>query len=356
MIKIETVYSIMIWNIHGANGYGSYKTPDFVINKILSENKDFIILTEFVRTLEWKSIYKKLSDFYWIYTYPIASRNNNEILIMIKRGLSRIERNNDMNNLVPIMLSENKMNPDFLEIPLSTNQNTLHIIGLRIRDDDHITNQGFDFADNITVDFLKDADSGETIDSATVTLSPNESTAITFEIDNSYLDITESLNARSFYISAQTSALESDYGNNSEIVNVYPDYKVTVTSDNGGTVNGSGTFPYESTTTITAVPDEGYKFFVWYENGNILYNTSETYEIKVNSNRNLKALFVVDPEYPATVTGSVYQLISLNKGNNILQVAFSSDIFNCIIAACAELVSSCCILNYLSLFKCINKP
>lgn len=180
-----------------------------------------------------------------------------------------------------------------------------------------VTNQGFDIADNITIDFLKDIDSGEIIDSTTATLSPNESTAVTFEIDNSYLDITESLNARSFYISAQTSALESDYGNNSEIVNVYPDYKVTVTSDNGGTVNGSGTFPYESTTTITAVPDEGYKFFAWYENGNILYNTPETYEIKVNSNRNLKALFVVDPEYPATVTGSVYQLISLNgdKGN-----------------------------------------
>lgn len=180
-----------------------------------------------------------------------------------------------------------------------------------------VTNQGFDIADNITIDFLKDIDSGEIIDSTTATLSPNESTAVTFEIDNSYLDITESLNARSFYISAQTSALESDYGNNSEIVNVYPDYKVTVTSDNGRTVNGSGTFPYESTTTITAVPDEGYKFFAWYENGNILYNTPETYEIKVNSNRNLKALFVVDPEYPATVTGSVYQLISLNgdKGN-----------------------------------------
>lgn len=144
-----------------------------------------------------------------------------------------------------------------------------------------VTNQGFDIANNITIDFLKDTDSDEIIDSTTATLSPNESTAVTFEIDNSYLDTTESLNARSFYISAQTSAFESDYGNNSEIVNVYPDYKVTVTSDNGGTVNGSGTFPYESTTTITAVPDEGYKFFAWYENGNILYNTPETYEIKV---------------------------------------------------------------------------
>lgn len=180
-----------------------------------------------------------------------------------------------------------------------------------------VTNQGFDTADNVTVDFIKDNDAGEILDTDTITLAPSESTTLTFEIDNSYLDTTESLNARSFYISAQTSALESDYGNNSQIVNVYPDYDVTVTADKGGTVSGSGTFPYESTTTITAVPDEGYKFFAWYENGNILYNTPETYEITVNSSRTLKALFVVDPEYPTTVTGSVYQLISINgdKGN-----------------------------------------
>ena len=43
-----------------------------------------------------------------------------------------------MGNLVPIILSENKINPDFLEVPLSTNKNTLHIIGMRIRDKDHI--------------------------------------------------------------------------------------------------------------------------------------------------------------------------------------------------------------------------
>lgn len=177
-----------------------------------------------------------------------------------------------------------------------------------------VTNQGFDTADDITINFRKDSETGEVINSTTTTLSPNESTVITFELDNSYLDISESLNAKTFYISAQTSALESDYGNNSEIVNVYPDYEVNVTADVGGSVNGSGTFPYESTTTITAVPDEGYKFFAWYENGNILYNTPETYEITVNSSRTLKALFVVDPEYPATVTGSVYQMITLNGG------------------------------------------
>lgn len=80
------------------------------------------------------------------------------------------------------------------------------------------------------------------------------------------------------------------------------------TADKGGTVSGSGTFAYESTTTITAIPDDGYKFFAWYENGNILYNTPETYEIKINSNRKLKALFISDTEFEATVKGNIYQL------------------------------------------------
>ncbi len=177
-----------------------------------------------------------------------------------------------------------------------------------------ITNQGFDTANDITIDFCKDGETGAVIDSASATLMPNESTVLTFEIDNSYLDINESLNARTFYISAQTSALESDYGNNSQIINVYPDYNVTVISGVGGTVNGSGTFAYESTTTITAVADEGYKFFAWYEDGNILYNTPETYEIRVNSNRTLKALFVIDSTQPATIKGSVRQLVDLGIG------------------------------------------
>lgn len=173
-----------------------------------------------------------------------------------------------------------------------------------------LKNQGFDTANDIVIDFCKDSETGEVIDSTTATLLPNATTVITFDIDNSYLDITESLNARTFYISTQTSVLESDYSNNNQIVNVYPDYDITVTGDNGGTVSGSGTFAYESTATITAVADEGYKFFAWYENGNILYSTPETYEIKVNSNRTLKALFIADPEYTATVNGTIHQLIT----------------------------------------------
>ena len=176
-----------------------------------------------------------------------------------------------------------------------------------------LKNQGFETANNIVIDFCKGSETGEVIDSTTAALLPNATSVITFDIDNSYLDTTESLNARTFYISTQTSVLESDYSNNNEIVNVYPDYDVTITADNGGTVSGSGTFAYESIATITAVADEGYKFFAWYENGNILYNTPETYEIKVNSNRTLKALFIADPEYTATVTGTVYQLMKPNN-------------------------------------------
>lgn len=175
-----------------------------------------------------------------------------------------------------------------------------------------ILNKGFDTANDIKVDLYKDGETGEIIDSVTTTLLPNTSNVLNFEIDDSYLNTNDSLDARTFYIKAETADLESDYGNNTETVNIYPDYEVNVVADRGGTVSGSGTYVYDTTTTITAIPNEGYNFYAWYENGHILYGTPATYEIEVDGNRNLKALFTIDPEYPATITGSVYQMMNVD--------------------------------------------
>lgn len=180
-----------------------------------------------------------------------------------------------------------------------------------------IANQGFDDTTDINVNLIKDSEMGEIISSQSIlNLSSNESAVITFEIDNEYLNSDESLDARTFYISAQTDMdiLESDYENNTKKITIYPDYNITVSAGEGGTVSGSGTFAYESTTTITAIPNEGYKFYAWYEDGNILYNTPETYEIEVNSNRTLKALFVIDSEQPVTIKGSLRQLVYFGDG------------------------------------------
>ena len=41
--------SVFVWNIHGMNNYKNYKMPRFVIDTILNEEKDIVILTEFIR-------------------------------------------------------------------------------------------------------------------------------------------------------------------------------------------------------------------------------------------------------------------------------------------------------------------
>lgn len=131
-------YSILTWNIHGANNYNMYHIPNFVIEKILTENKDFVIITEFIRVNNWNELSKKLSKIYWQYTYTTKSNFENEILILIKKGLVGIEENNDMKNIEPIMLTSNSANPNFLCVRLCLeNKKQLYIIGVRIRDDEH---------------------------------------------------------------------------------------------------------------------------------------------------------------------------------------------------------------------------
>lgn len=131
-------YSILIWNIHGADGFSSYQMPNFVLEKILYEDKDFVVITEFIRNSQWSSISRKLAKKYWRYTYQTKSNNKNEVLILVKKNLSCIEKYNAMKSLKPKMLPPQADNPNFLEIELLLNdERTLYIIGVRIRDDNH---------------------------------------------------------------------------------------------------------------------------------------------------------------------------------------------------------------------------
>lgn len=131
-------YSILTWNIHGADNYKTYHIPNFVIEKILFENKDFVIITEFIRVNNWTEFSNKLSKKYWIYTYTTQNKYENEVLILIRKGLTEIERNNDMKHISPIMLTPDPTNPNFLCIKLTLEcKKLLYIIGIRIRDDDH---------------------------------------------------------------------------------------------------------------------------------------------------------------------------------------------------------------------------
>jgi hypothetical protein len=70
-------------------------------------------------------------------------------------------------------------------------------------------------------------------------------------------------------------------------------YEVTVSvnEENFGTVTGSGTYNHGEEVTLTATPNEGYKFVNWTENDTVVSGEAE-YTFVVKGNRNLVANFV----------------------------------------------------------------
>jgi peptidoglycan hydrolase-like protein with peptidoglycan-binding domain len=156
----------------------------------------------------------------------------------------------------------------------------------------NIINQGFDVISAGTFYVFTESFDGEILDTKTFEqLSPGATVTFTFDINESDLDSAISENPRLFCLLLETPDDESDYGNNSELVYIYPDYSVLLTANAGGTVEGSGKYEYESLVTVSAHPNPGYVFDVWTENGQILHNVPSVYEFNVNSNRTLTATF-----------------------------------------------------------------
>ncbi len=84
---------------------------------------------------------------------------------------------------------------------------------------------------------------------------------------------------------------------NIAIFNIHPQgettyYAINVSTDpiEGGVVSGSGTYAHGDSITLTAIPNEGYEFHHWEENGEILSN-NPTFSFTANYNRDLKAVF-----------------------------------------------------------------
>ncbi len=66
-----------------------------------------------------------------------------------------------------------------------------------------------------------------------------------------------------------------------------------------GTVEGSGIYDYYASANLTAIPNEGYTFICWKENGRVV-STDNTYEVLALFNRNLEACFFENSTYPLT--------------------------------------------------------
>ena len=73
-------------------------------------------------------------------------------------------------------------------------------------------------------------------------------------------------------------------------------YKIAVKADppEGGSVKGGGIYQKDSSVTVTARPESGYKFVKWTENGTEISGAGEAYTFKAAADRELTAAFEKD--------------------------------------------------------------
>jgi len=78
-------------------------------------------------------------------------------------------------------------------------------------------------------------------------------------------------------------------------------YVITTSSNplNTGTTSGAGSYFYNSQVSVTAIPETGYSFFNWSENGNVV-SSSATYTFTITANRDLVANFGIFQVYNVT--------------------------------------------------------
>ena len=105
-----------------------------------------------------------------------------------------------------------------------------------------------------------------------------------FYFDSDGCDVDDS-SGRRFY-GRSVRAVRSGLQNVSYIINV------TANPEEGGSVNGGGTYQEGAECMLTAVANDSYTFTNWTEDGEVVY-TNATYTFTVNGNRNLVANFAV---------------------------------------------------------------
>lgn len=72
---------------------------------------------------------------------------------------------------------------------------------------------------------------------------------------------------------------------------------VSASPETGGTVSGGGTYPENTSVTVTAVAKEGYRFVQWTEGGSAVSDSAE-YTFTVTADRTLTAVFEREPSEP----------------------------------------------------------
>ena len=136
--------------------------------------------------------------------------------------------------------------------------------------------------------------------------SSNYARSILFN-DSEYFDIRSSF-PRSYGISVRLVRDFQDYSY---------DIDVTPSSEEGGVVSGGGTYIEDSECTLTATANEGYHFYTWTENGEVV-STNATYTFIVTRDRTLMASFVANGGGTASSspTGSINGKFSVNSNGD----------------------------------------
>lgn len=74
-----------------------------------------------------------------------------------------------------------------------------------------------------------------------------------------------------------------------------PTYTINISATEGGTVSGGGEYEQESSVTLTATTENGYRFIAWTENGEQV-STDENYTFIADRDRTLVAIFMPIPK------------------------------------------------------------
>ncbi|MDR2571865.1 MAG: leucine-rich repeat protein, partial [Oscillospiraceae bacterium] len=146
---IENAMKVIAWNINQQSEYlkNSKRIPSFVIDEIIRQNADIVILTEFVRVVNWKESLNELvkKGKYRAFYLPSEESNDtlnrireqnkphhiNEVLIAVKTDCIASDENLDslfIGNSV-----DSKLLPNFLRVDIKLKYFKLSIIGTRIR-------------------------------------------------------------------------------------------------------------------------------------------------------------------------------------------------------------------------------
>ena len=109
-----------------------------------------------------------------------------------------------------------------------------------------------------------------------------------------------------------------------------PSCHITVSSslDEGGAVTGAGNYNYGDVCTLTAVPNDGYEFYYWSENGDV-FSTEANASFIVTSSHDLVGVFGLPLNVTATASpsegGTVYGAGEYNYGSTCTLTAAANE-------------------------------